>query len=230
MVIAICDVDNEIRQNILFALDMFFDEKGNQAEILELQSSNELLSSNEKVDLVFMSSKRESCRMNSETICEVLHKQDQDCLVVLVIVDYESPYIFSSKNVCALLSKDLKKEQLYNCIESIYAKIIFKDDLVELGKNNWERKSNIKYIKASDKYCEVYANDYRYLVRTSMSNIEKKLFDEAFIRIHRSYIVNLAYVADIDKTIRMNDDTRIKYSRGKKEELLFKYDQYISSR
>ena len=230
MVIAICDVDIEIRQNILSSLDMFFDDKGVQVETLEIQSANELVSSNEKIDLVFMSSKRECDRMNTETICEVLHKQEKDCLVVLIVEDMESPYIFLSKNVCVLLSKNFNREQLNNCLESIYDKIIFKDDLVELGKDNWERKSNIRYIKASDKYCEVYANDYHYLVRSSMSAIKRKLCDEGFIRTHRSYIVNLTYVADIDKTIRMNDDTRIKYSRGKKEELLIKYDQYISSR
>ena len=167
--------------------------------------------------------------LDALTISDILYKQKKDCLVVLIVEGNELPYIFLSK-MYVLLSKDFNREQLNNCFESIYDKIIFKDNLVELGKDNWERKSNIKYIKASDKYCEVYANDYHYLVRSSMSAIERKLCDEGFIRTHRSYIVNLAYVEDIDKTIRMNDDTRIKYSRGKKEELLIKYDQYISSR
>lgn len=117
---------------------MFFDDKGVQVETLEIQSANELVFSKEKIDLVFISSKRECDRMNTETICEVLHKQEEDCLVVLIVEDMESPYIFLSKNVCVLLSKDFNREQLNNCLESIYDKIIFKDDLVELGKNNWE--------------------------------------------------------------------------------------------
>ena len=59
---------------------MFFDDKGVQVETLEIQSANELVFSKEKIDLVFMSNKREHDRMNTETICEVLHKQEEDCL------------------------------------------------------------------------------------------------------------------------------------------------------
>ena len=114
--------------------------------------------------------------LDALTISDILYKQKKDCLVVLIVEDMESPYIFLSKNVYVILSKDFNREQLYNCLESIYDKIIFKDNLVELGKDNWERKSNIKYIKASDKYCEVYANDYHYLVRSSMSYRKKAMW------------------------------------------------------
>lgn len=227
MVIAICDIDNNIKKKILNTLETFFYDKSIQVEILEAKSANELVSSNEKIDLVFMYNKQECNRMSSETICEVLDKQDRDCLVVLFVEGNELPYIILDKNVCALLPKDFKNEHLFDCLRGVYDKIVLKDNLVELAKGNWERKSNIKYIKASDKYCEVHVKEYKYLVRSSMSEIERKLCDHGFIRTHRSYIVNLAYVVDIDKTIRLTDNTRIKYSRGKKKELLIKYEQYI---
>lgn len=226
MIIGICDFNNEIKNKILSLLRAFVANKDIQVKILEIQSAKELVSSNEKIDLVFMSDKGVSEGMNASIICDVLHKQKEECLVALIVEDKESSFMVLSKNVCAIISNDFEKEQFYDCLNGIYSKIILKDDLLELVKDTWERKSKIRYIKASDKYCEIYVNDSYYVVRSGISAIESKLCGEGFIRVHRSYIVNLAYVEGIDNVIRLNDGRTVKYSRNKKEELLIKYSEY----
>ena len=56
----------------------------------------------------------------------------------------------------------------------------------------------ISYLKAAGNYVEINAGDKPHMVYGSLSELEERLADENFVRIHRSYIVNL------DKILRIN--------------------------
>ncbi|QSX40706.1 LytR/AlgR family response regulator transcription factor [Shewanella cyperi] len=57
----------------------------------------------------------------------------------------------------------------------------------------------ILFIEAQGDYLKIKLKDKHYLILQTMSEIDKQLQGFDFIRIHRSYIVNLAYVDLIDK-------------------------------
>jgi two-component system LytT family response regulator len=52
-------------------------------------------------------------------------------------------------------------------------------------------------VAAASNYVELFAGAERYLVRSSMNEIEEKLPRESFARIHRSVIVNVDRVAEL---------------------------------
>lgn len=52
-------------------------------------------------------------------------------------------------------------------------------------------------ITAEDKYVQVSAESESYLVRETISNLEAKLPSETFKKIHRSAIININYVKEI---------------------------------
>jgi len=60
--------------------------------------------------------------------------------------------------------------------------------------------ANIKYITAHNNFSRVFVSDGRsYRIRKTLSEIEKKLPEEIFVRIHRSTIINIDFVDKIEK-------------------------------
>jgi two-component system, LytTR family, response regulator len=80
--------------------------------------------------------------------------------------------------------------------------------------------SKIKWIEAYGDYVRVVTEDDSNLVLSTMKSFENDLCKEKFIRVHKSYIVN------IDKIDRFNSKfaeigiTKIPLSRSKKEDLI----------
>lgn len=66
---------------------------------------------------------------------------------------------------------------------------------VKNGKD-YERISSheILWIQASGNYIEIFTNEKSYVLRIGLKEIEERLPDEQFIRIHKSYIVNKHHI------------------------------------
>jgi two-component system LytT family response regulator len=58
--------------------------------------------------------------------------------------------------------------------------------------------TDILYIEAMENYISIITGDSAYLLFQKISEIEKKLNPKQFFRVHRSYIVNLAYIRKIE--------------------------------
>ncbi len=59
--------------------------------------------------------------------------------------------------------------------------------------------SDIKYVEGMSEYLKIYLNDRKPLVvLLSMKKLEERL-PHYFMRIHRSYIVNLKYIQEVNK-------------------------------
>ncbi|HEY4788914.1 MAG TPA: LytTR family DNA-binding domain-containing protein [Bacteroidales bacterium] len=63
-----------------------------------------------------------------------------------------------------------------------------------------ESIDNIYYCKADDSYSRLFLECGKYHLTTySLKDLEKPLLPYYFIRCHRSYIVNIEYVKEMDK-------------------------------
>ena len=54
--------------------------------------------------------------------------------------------------------------------------------------------NEIIYVEGLSEYVQIYTNKKKIITKTSMSNMEKKLSSDGFLRIHKSYIVSLSKV------------------------------------
>jgi len=59
------------------------------------------------------------------------------------------------------------------------------------------RPEEIDWVEAADYYAAVHAGGRRFLVRTSLAALERRLPEGMFLRVHRSALVNLARVRRI---------------------------------
>lgn len=84
-------------------------------------------------------------------------------------------------------------------------------------------KINIKdilYIEAERNYCRIYAKGKEYLIVTTLKDIDEKLPQDHFLRIHRSFIVNISQIDEIATSHVVVARKAIPISKQLKSELL----------
>ena len=85
--------------------------------------------------------------------------------------------------------------------------------------------SEIDWIEAASNYVEIHTGSQSYLVRHTMNELEKKLNPRQFLRIHRSFIVNLSKIRGVqpcnsgEYMVRLQNGKELPSSRGYRENL-----------
>lgn len=90
------------------------------------------------------------------------------------------------------------------------------------------KPEDISYICASGYYAEIFSGDNKYVLRESLNNLNDFFKDHAFLRIHRSVIVNLNHIKEIvhsdfaEVDVRMRDGKLLRISKSHKKGLFEK--------
>lgn len=56
---------------------------------------------------------------------------------------------------------------------------------------------DILFIQAQGNYCDIFTKEKKYTITSNLKNFEQKLDDRYFVRVHRSYLVNLNHLDEI---------------------------------
>jgi two-component system LytT family response regulator len=84
---------------------------------------------------------------------------------------------------------------------------------------------DLDWIEAADYYVKLHVGGRAYLLRQSLQTLEARLDPARFFRVHRSAVVNLDRVKELQPLFRgehvviLHDGTRVKLSRSRKEPL-----------
>ena len=85
-------------------------------------------------------------------------------------------------------------------------------------------KSGIYLIEAKGDYIKIKTENKDYVVHSTLKKIEDKLPDFLFLKIHRSFIINIRKIIDIeDNSVLIHKDV-IPVSRSKRPELMKRID------
>lgn len=93
------------------------------------------------------------------------------------------------------------------------------------GRMFFIRTTEIDWIEAADNYVRVHIGARAFLVRERIAALEEKLDPTSFVRIHRSTIVNLDSVRELEPwtsgelIVILKDNTRLKLSRNFREQV-----------
>lgn len=86
--------------------------------------------------------------------------------------------------------------------------------------------SEIRWIGAEENYVRLCTERETHLLRETMAHLEERLDPHMFLRVHRSYIVNLQFVKEVrtehdgESSVIMLDGQRIAMSRSYKSRIL----------
>ena len=87
------------------------------------------------------------------------------------------------------------------------------------GRVFFVRAEDIDWVEASGNYVKIHTKSEAHLLRESMKNMEAKLDPKIFVRIHRSAIVNIDRIKELEPwfhgeyVVIMRDGTRLTASR-----------------
>ncbi|MFC5624747.1 LytR/AlgR family response regulator transcription factor [Algoriphagus winogradskyi] len=86
--------------------------------------------------------------------------------------------------------------------------------------------ADILYIESFADYIKIHLTDRVSVVRESLSNFEKKLPENQFIRFHRSFIGNIAAITSYTHEFLEIDGKALTISRSYKEDVLKRLQQF----
>jgi two-component system, LytTR family, response regulator len=93
------------------------------------------------------------------------------------------------------------------------------------GRIYFVRTRDIDWCEAAGNYVRLHTGSHTHLVRGTMAHIESQLDPAQFIRIHRSTIVNVDRIQELQSSfggeyvVLLHDKTRLTLSRGYREGL-----------
>lgn len=144
-------------------------------------------------------------------------------------------------NAADYLLKPFSRERLLAAIEKVVQRIGNKDNTAEKIERLGEFSSGeyldrvvvkdrhkisiimadqIRYIESLDDYVFIYTDNGRHMKQKTMKYFELNLSPKDFIRIHRSYIVNVSQISEIQQyekdsyVVLLRDRTKLKVSKS----------------
>lgn len=85
--------------------------------------------------------------------------------------------------------------------------------------------AEVDWIEAADNYVRLHAGRDEHLLRETMNSLEKRLDPAQFLRIHRSRIINIQRIKELQPLFRgeydimLQDGTRLESGRGYRDKL-----------
>lgn len=128
-------------------------------------------------------------------------------------------------NPVTYITKPFNQRDVVAAVELIRLKYASQKKISILGKSGSEllHENSITYCKADGVYSEIYTGGRSITQRITLKELSLKLSSD-FVRIHRSYIVNVSKITSRKGGFVYLEDTKLPVSRSYKDELdnLFK--------
>lgn len=91
------------------------------------------------------------------------------------------------------------------------------------GHITFLRTAEVEWVEAQGDYVSLHSQGKRHLIRENIGDMERQLSSNSFVRIHRSTIVNVARIKELqplfhgDYQVILHDGTRLTMSRSFRE-------------
>jgi len=149
----------------------------------------------------------------------------------IIFVSSKSDYALRAFDYAAVdyLQKPVNKERFNKAVQKAVELHQMKKDGIEDEGDFIFIKSNlknfkiyiakIKWIEAFGDYVKVNTEDDTHLVLSTMKSFENELSPDKFLRVHKSFIINIDKVERFNSKFAEIGKTQIPLSRNKKEDL-----------
>lgn len=145
-------------------------------------------------------------------------------------LNYKIPYLFITANTDMLvlqkavltktigyITKPVKKTDLFASIQLALKTEAAKTESFILIKdqsgNNKVNLNEIKFIEGNGNYINIHTKDKKHITRHTFDWVQQQLTESHFIRVHRSFLVNMHHVTRKSATAIFIDETEIPFSR-----------------
>ncbi|MGN0523006.1 MAG: LytR/AlgR family response regulator transcription factor [Eubacterium sp.] len=224
MNIAICDDDREYIKNIANYVNLYFENKCIDFECSEFENGENLLSSNQNFDILFLDI--ELGDSNGIEIAKEMQARDKPT-VILIVTSYHQ-YLDDAMdiNVTRYIDKPVSQNRIFSALDKALS--IINESVITFTTKDHQiarlRCSDIVYVEAKFKGVYIYTKNGDYRIKEPIKQLRSMLSGSCFAVPHNSYIVNLNYITDFKRDeITLTDPyANIKISIATRKQAEFK--------
>lgn len=228
MRIAICDDQEVCLEQTISAVKKCL--QGLEARIDSFKGGGAFLRAFQEkpYDLVFLDI--EMPEIDGISLAKKLRKLSKEVPIIFLTSHIEYALEGYEVNALRYLTKPVDPNKLRDVIRVVADKIRQQRILwikTELGEQKLLVK-NILFMEAQNQNIMIYTSKENHCVRYNLSDYEKELASDGFLRIHRGYLVSLAHVKNLGKgEVTLTNNTHLPVSRSKEKELKEALFQHI---
>ncbi len=216
MKIGICEDDGILREEVRVLVEKYYQQYGVEIEIFEYGSGEELIASHNKEEMFLLDISMD--QLDGIQTAEKLRNLGSNSIIIFLTSHKERVFEAFKVQAFQYLIKPVAELELYKVLddamtslkkeEKKFLTINIKQKIIKLLYNE------IFYVESIGKNIEIHTTDKSYTTREKISSLEKKLQGNGFFRIHKSYLVNLEHVKQIDSdTAILGNDDHVYISR-----------------
>lgn len=244
---AICDDENTMLDYLYEQISKEFEKQNADVHIDKFTSGNVFLNEHkaEPYDVVFLDIRMPD--ISGFDVAVELRKLSENVYIIFITTEnalvYDSfsfqPFDFIPKTMPSEKSNDENKkafleQHISSAIERLIPRFALNQQIcLELshGEKTFVLPSDIRLIRSIGNYVEYSILD-RGIVkqRKKLDDVEAELNKQLFLRVHKSYIINMKFVKKISfskSTIIMDDDSLITISKSQRKQAEEVYVKYL---
>lgn len=198
-VIGICDDEEYYRKEMCKLCQKYGENQGIELEFEMFKDGGEVLDSNKRIDILFLDIVMK--KISGMDILKQLRVRDNIWRIIFATGHNEESLNGYGSKTIGFLTKPFIADKVFSCLDMAKREYL-KNEVISFrleGSERLEYIENVVYIEGNKNYVKVYTFDGDFLTYGTIKYWESKLSVYNFIRIHKSYLVNLRYIIQINK-------------------------------
>lgn len=224
--IAVCDDEKSSTVILSGLIEKALFDSNFKYEIQAFYNGRDLLKKIDEIDLVFL-----DVDMPNEDglfIGGVISERRPKCKIVMATGRDDCFKGAFKINALRYITKPFDEKEVYEAVWSfVDTRPGQKYTEAYLNRNIYQiRQSEIQYIRAMDSYSEIVVRNHVLRTEKSLAILEKELDSSIFYRIHKQYIVNMAFVESRKKDSVVIQGVELGVAKRKRADFEMKYIEY----
>lgn len=228
----VCDEDESFHKDIGGMLEEHLKKSVKCYEITHFMSPDDLLQANYEqcdlfcLDVVFTN------HMNGIELAKIIRKKNYKAYIIFVSSDFETAYTVFEVDTFRYLLKPIQKHQLESALDILLKKRkeqISKLITLQQGQKYFRIPyTEILYFETEDRKLHTVTVNKEYMMDNKINDLDQQAVDLNFFRIHKSYLINLAYVKEYDQiSVTMQNGAVLFMSRLRIKEFKENYLRFL---
>ncbi|MCR5608358.1 MAG: LytTR family DNA-binding domain-containing protein [Lachnospiraceae bacterium] len=227
MVVGICDDEAYIRDGIKNILMNYAYSTGEEHYIVPFTCGEEIFMFNGHIDLLFL-----DIEMTNSNGIDVMHSLLMSNKVWrIVFVSSHDEFVMDVFGVktLAFVKKPFRDTDIIKWFKVVESELNqdFTITIEEAQTKRLIKASDIIYIESNGNYTDLYLRDERIITRRALNKWEEILQKGDFLRIQKSYLVNMNYIEKINSDVILKDGTMLAIGRSYKKSSISEYNDFV---
>lgn len=229
--IAICDDEAAFRKHIQEYLHKYQQYRHLHFHTVEAQSGQQLLNiADNSLDIIFLDIKMK--QMDGMQTARRLREKNHHVQIIFMTSAPEYALEGYKVNAFDYLVKPVNYRSFCEMMDHLLKRLARESDCLRIKNNDSINKiyiSSIIYIETFQRNLLIHTPETNYISHEKLGIMEKKLADKGFFRCNSGYLVNLAFVDQLDRQenlLHLSSGDCISVSRPRKKDCIQALSEY----